>query len=1182
MNATLWKRILSMVLCIVLTVGLLPAEVFALDVQEEHSHSTATQNYVAEGTCGENVTWTLDSEGTLTISGTGEMVDYSFKTAPWYSHREQIKAIHIEEGVTSIGKTAFYRCSNAELVTIPNSVTTVGYAAFYECSSLTCVTIPNGVTSIALRTFYYCSSLESVTIPDSVTNIGEGAFFGCMALTDVTIPVGVTYIAAETFYLCTSLESVEIPNGVVGIGSDAFYNCSSLTSITLPDSVMAIGSAFRECSSLVSIDIPNGVTQIVNYTFDGCSSLKSVMIPDSVTSIGIWAFGHCNSLDNVRIPDSVTSIDMCAFGECNSLKNIVIPSSVEFIGDCAFTYCNSLERIWVDPVNPYYCSDSHGVLFDKQMTNIIRFPGGAEGDYVIPDSVLSFDVNAFYQCSKLTSLTIPEGISSLAPYEFFECSSLESVTIPNSVTSIGEQAFYSCHKLKSVTIPESVTSIGTEAFMYCIDLERVILPERITNIAEGAFAYCESLTELKIPEGITTIEKDTFYGCKSLQNVKIPDGVTSIGYRSFCGCSDLSSVTIPVSVTSIGYNAFGSCKSLTDVYYGGTKEQWKAIDTPTLNKPIENVTIHYNSTGPQVTYCLEVYTQDNTFSVQEDDATHFDVYLLENGSELYDWNCPTVTIADEGVCAYTIEQIDSKYRVNITGRSIGQTLITITDSTTGATIDVPMTVVYNLDGVNSYLLQDVPKFYPNSNIDGHLLTNFYNHRGLYINNFQSYYVENTDSYHISMNAYNSNYYHGAIDVYDASGELYRCYQIEKFSDVSSFKDMGEYLIHFIDNAENLLAYDSGTVGKETKLEFDVPAGGFFTISNNVRASMGTFLYNMCDMMLFGLTMTLDIADTHANMGQDLTEEIFERVATDKAFQGAILDLMWELTGNMMGDYVKKAEAVNSMEDTLDAFYDILKSHMSIETVLAGILGIEEAVLTNLGGPAAWGVKTIFTASKYNSYILQTSCMIFAPNTAPIVISCRTRGRGDSLFGVKVIGNLPENSILQVNSVVGSGLDEIVDAYMALETNRSVSQYDCTAFSVQVIADNRIHILEAPVQVVIPFDGDVERIVGVIHKQGDGDWKRIDYQLVDGEVVLTANSMGRFAVIYEAEPAVISGDITGDGEVNNKDLTRLFRYLSGFEVEVNEAALDITGDDAVNNKDLTRLFRYLSGYDVEIF
>ena len=234
-----------------------------------------------------DVDWKLSDDGTLTISGTGNMPDFSINvnnrtTAPWDSQRDKIKTVVIKDGVTSIGKYAFFWCSGLTSITIPNSVTSIGEHAFANCSGLTSITIPNSVTSIGNGAFSGCSGLTSITIPNSVTSIGNGAFLGCSGLTSITIPNSVKSIGNETFWLCSGLTSVTIPNSVTSLGKFAFYGCSGLTSITIPNSVTNIEkSAFLGCTGLTSITIPNSVTSIGDYAFDGCSGLTSITFEGS-------------------------------------------------------------------------------------------------------------------------------------------------------------------------------------------------------------------------------------------------------------------------------------------------------------------------------------------------------------------------------------------------------------------------------------------------------------------------------------------------------------------------------------------------------------------------------------------------------------------------------------------------------------------------------------------------------------------------------------------------------------------------------------------------------------------------------------------------------------------------------------------------------------------------------------
>ncbi len=567
---------------------------------------------VTSGRCGYNLTWKLEADGMLTISGTGEMYDGNSR---WGDHADKIKSVVIDNGVTSISNYAFYYCSSLTSVTIGNSVTSIGERAFSGCSSLTeinynakavadltsssnvfynagtagdgiKVTFGDSVEKIPARLFdvndsSYSPKITSVTIGDNVTSIGSYSFCGCSSLTSVTIPDSVTSIGDCAFNSCRNLESITIGNGVTSIGNSVFTGCDSLEGVYITDLAAWCGITFNTFNNplyyahnlyingelATDIIIPDSVTSIGDYAFSSCSSLTSVTIPDSVTSIGSYSFYGCSSLTSVTIPDSVTSIGEWAFDYCRSLESVTIPDSVTSIGDRAFGWCSSLKSV------------------------------------TIPDSVTSIGNEAFYYCSSLASVTIGNSVTSIGNEAFYYCSSLASVyvtdlaawcgitfsgyysnplnyahnlyingelatdiIIPDSVTSIGSYSFNGCSSLTSVTIPDSVTSIGNSAFSSCSSLTSVTIPDSVTSIGNEAFYYCSSLASVTIPDSVTSIGSYSFYGCSSLTNVTIPDSVTSIGERTFYDCSSLTSVTIGNGVTSIGEYAFFSCNSLEGVY----------------------------------------------------------------------------------------------------------------------------------------------------------------------------------------------------------------------------------------------------------------------------------------------------------------------------------------------------------------------------------------------------------------------------------------------------------------------------------------------------------------------------------------------------------------------------------------------------------------------------------------
>lgn len=231
--------------------------------------------------------------------------------------------------------------------------------------------------------------------------------------------------------------------------------------------------------------------------------------------------------------------------------------------------------------------------------------------YVLSKAEKTVQVDGYNSVSGI--LSIPSSVSyggsvykvtTIGEDAFYSCSRLTSVTIPSSVTVIGKHSFYLCDGLTSVNIPNTVTAIGNYAFNGCSGLKSVTLPNSLTYLGLYSFAGCKNLASMNIPNSVTAINEGAFSGCFKITSVTIPNSVTYIGEVAFAN-SGLRSVTIPNSVTYLGGGAFMDCNDLTSVYYdtqNPTKGWGSIFDSTTYFEATlyvsENAIKKYKNTTP--------------------------------------------------------------------------------------------------------------------------------------------------------------------------------------------------------------------------------------------------------------------------------------------------------------------------------------------------------------------------------------------------------------------------------------------------------------------------------------------------------------------------------------------------------------------------------------------------------
>ncbi|MCR4709038.1 MAG: fibronectin type III domain-containing protein [Clostridiales bacterium] len=528
--------------------------------------------------------WKLNSEGVLTISGNGTMDDYITEQAtgnfepPWYSDRDSIESILIEEGVQNIGSYAFNLYKNLSSVSIPGSVKSIGDYAFsgynLKHNKIATITIPEGVESIGDYAFNYCSEMASIYLPSTLKKLGEGCFAYTSKLERLDLSGTKVKVIPTEFVYSSGVQYIFFPDDLKTIEGSAF-NLSKLKELNIPESVTSVGGGIcYKCTSLSKANLPSNLTSVPSGVFSNCQSLREFVIPENATSIGSYAFEKCYSLISVANIENISSIGEHAFDRCSRLNGLTLSDKLTEIDDYTF-YGSGIEKI------------------------------------SIPDGVTRIGEGAFGLTDKLVTLELPEGLKSLG-YEAFRGSAIQIIGIstesgqgnelPAKLKEIPCGCFQSCDKLRSIIIPEEVTIINCSAFASCYNLDEVVfkgnkletidydafrfsgllafdMPDSVNEVGRAAFMDCEKMTEIELSDSLTTLTASICNNCDTLETVRLGSNTESISSSSFMLCPKLSTIYVPASLRYVSSDAFSGCDALYgeaggNVYYDGIESEW--------------------------------------------------------------------------------------------------------------------------------------------------------------------------------------------------------------------------------------------------------------------------------------------------------------------------------------------------------------------------------------------------------------------------------------------------------------------------------------------------------------------------------------------------------------------------------------------------------------------------------
>lgn len=483
---------------------------------------------VYEGTCGENVRYSLDTEtGVLALTGEG-FISYStiYNDPLWNAHKKRIKQIKADDGIKF---PAYDWLSGCDSIVEPqyNKTTFIYMPRKYKADVWSSYNygIPMGIKTVAPYAFSSCKGLMRVTMNGGCEEVGNNAFSNCQDLQVVSFPGTIKRIGDNAFYNCKNLESINMPDGVESVGENCFRYCNALTGGVYNE------DCFFYLSEEVTGDfsIPGNPKKIAPNAF-AYGKITTLKIPESVKEIGKMAFYYNTGLQRVEMPSRLDVLGDNAFSGCQALEEAVIPEGVHKIGDYMFGGSSALKKV------------------------------------TLPETLDSIGHYAFQYCPALGEIQLPAGLKFIGSSAFLDCTALKKVNIPESLSIVDNPIFQGCTRLESVTFPEGLTQIGSNAFEGCTALAHVDIPDMVSYIGQRAFANCTQLTEVILPYNLKTVDNYVFEGCTNLKRATIPVATERVDGSAFNNCPSLAYIDV-----ESGNQAYASCsgmlcdKDLTEV-----------------------------------------------------------------------------------------------------------------------------------------------------------------------------------------------------------------------------------------------------------------------------------------------------------------------------------------------------------------------------------------------------------------------------------------------------------------------------------------------------------------------------------------------------------------------------------------------------------------------------------------
>ena len=599
------------------------------------------------GSCGEAASWSLSSEGVLTISGSGAVQDYSKDSQPWAEWRAAITSIVVREGIERLGQNAFQGCYRAESVSLPESLSQIGAYAFSQ-TLLESVRLPENALKLGTGLFSKCYRLQEVTLPSQLESLPEHTFSNCQTLRQLRLPGQLKRIGSESFYSCMLLHDVVIPASVEKMSEFVFVNCYELDTLTfegpMPSGIN--GSILAENSDLAircREEYLDEYRTLLDFTFNyaetetarnatiftGPSPLKleteritlsadkpsqELVLADqagvtahftsldptvaSVTDDGVvWLRGHGRTviLAELRSDAGCTLTTCLVKAQNNTLLVDALPDdpAVDYTVICS-TYTTDMYTGELTSFRPAKLvpTDKSDPTYQEILAKTKELTQSCRSDVEKARAIQGFVSDYLTYWGSLAIGEHVDQIYSVWKNRESHCQGFCYVTglmlamagIPSGLAA-NEGHMWNVALLDGVwTMLDSTW--GEFDFPYEDEDHGYI--EYITLGQEGVCLRVDDAQGLKlIGVGDHLLERD------GITDVVVPEGVKVIFGSAFEKCGDLRTVTLPKSLEKIQKDAFEDCAQLSDVYYRGPAEAWAKLELQEEgNAPLLKAALH--------------------------------------------------------------------------------------------------------------------------------------------------------------------------------------------------------------------------------------------------------------------------------------------------------------------------------------------------------------------------------------------------------------------------------------------------------------------------------------------------------------------------------------------------------------------------------------------------------------